>query len=144
MTDVRSLIVARPEAGVYRWRATEPARLVRQAVRSSGWHCYLLDGARITDTESFLTGCAEALGLPDRHTQDWDSLGQALTELRPAPGYVLVYDSWMVLATADPAGWRRAKQLLTDAVDTWWHRDVAMYVLLRGQGPDPDLPVLPD
>ncbi len=144
MTGISSLIAALPEPGVYRWRSTEPAQLIRRVVKEAGWRYYLLDGQEITDKETFLAACAQAFSFPDWFGHNWDALEECLTDLDEAPGYVVVFDDWAQFATNDPDAWETALDIFTEVVNTWWQSDTPMYVLLRGEGPQIDVPVLPD
>lgn len=138
MSDpLAALLDGRVPAGIYEWPAAPPPDHLSATVAAAGWRPFALDGTRIDSRATFLAACADAFALPHWFGHNWDALWDSLTDLSwaPAPGYVVLYDRWRALASADPEAWATARGLLADVSRHWADRGTPFAVLLTGDGP---------
>lgn len=143
MSDpLADLLDGRVPAAVYRWpTATRPDH----ASVTGGWRTFILDGTELRTRETFLDACEQAFHLPHWFGRNWDALWDCLTDLSwaPAPGYLVIYDRWRELAVSDPDSWAIVRRLLDEVSRYWADRQTPFAVLLTGEGPSSDVPVLP-
>jgi RNAse (barnase) inhibitor barstar len=139
MSDIRDLVGAPPEPGVYRWRRAPSAEDVSRIADRAGWRWWVLDGSAARDKPSFLAACMRAFSLPDWFGRNWDALEESLTDLAGsaarAPASIVLYDRWARFATAQPEEWATALDILQGTVERWRRRSAPLYVMLRGEGP---------
>jgi hypothetical protein len=146
MSGLAALLARRRPPGVYRWHSSLRAAHVAHAVEHAGDLCFVLDGAAVTSEAAFLDACAGVFAPPEWSGRNWDALRDRLTDLSwaPARGYVVLYDGWGMLARTDAGAWSAAYDVLAAAVERWRDTGTPMSVLLRGLGPELDVPWLDD
>jgi RNAse (barnase) inhibitor barstar len=139
VSGLAAVLAGHHEPGVYRWQeAFEPAD-VGHTVQHAGWRFGYVDGWTHQDKGGLLAEVGRALAFPDWFGQNFDALADCLTDLS-GPGTVLLWDGWGPLARAD-------RQAFDIAVDVFADRsaerpDSPFVVLLRGEGPEVDIPLL--
>jgi hypothetical protein len=140
MSGLAALLAEHNPPSVYQWRSAAPVPDVQHAVEHAGWCFRYLDGWTVEDRASFLKAAGVALDLPDVDTVD--ALGSALGRIDCGDhGLVLLWDGWSPLARNDGPAFE-------DALATFRRRahtsgDGKLAVILRGEGPDLDVPELP-
>ena len=146
MSGLAALLARRRPPGVYRWHSSLRAADVAHAVEHAGYRCFVLDGTAVTDKAAFLDTCAGTFALPEWFGRNWDALHDCLTDLSwaPARGYVVLYDGWGMLARTDSDAWSVAYDVFGAVVESWRDTGTPLSVLLRGPGPDLDVPYLDD
>lgn len=133
--------------GVFRWTGEShrerPATL-EQRIEKAGWRFVQLDTTDVADKREFLDRCAEAFDLPSWFGHNWDALDECLRglDLDEPTGLLVVWDRWADLADGDPDVFDTAIEVFRDACVAWNDDDVPGAVLLRGPGPETDLPEL--
>ncbi|WP_134767543.1 barstar family protein [Nocardioides sp. 1609] len=130
MSGLAAILAGRTPSGAYHWVSNWPPGRVREPVEEAGWRFAHLEGARIESVPELHGALAEALDLPDHYGRNLDALADCLTDL-PAR-QVLLWDTWSVLARAEPRVFSIAVDLLGSSLT----------VLLRGPGPETGLPTL--
>jgi len=133
--------------GVFRWTSgtkAGPAQRLEGQVERAGWRFVLLDTEGATDKAEFLERCAEAFDLPSWFGRNWDALDECLRglDLDEPTGLLVVWDQWADLADGDPDAFDTAIEVFRDACVAWNDDEVPGAVLLRGAGPETDLPEL--
>jgi hypothetical protein len=98
----------------------------------------------VEDSETFLKAAGAALDLADYDGGSFDALQQRLDDVSAEGhhGLVLLWDGWSPLARHDDAAFRTALSVLGDRARSAQGDKLA--VILRGEGPDLDVPELPD
>jgi hypothetical protein len=139
VSGLAGLLAGHNEPGVYQWHTAFSPSDVKHAVEHAGWRFAYVDGWTHQDKESFFEGMAEALDLPEHFGHNFDALTDSLRDL-DGKGTVLLWDGWGPLARAD-------KRAFDIACDVFGGRcmddhDAPFVVLLRGEGPDVDVPSL--
>jgi hypothetical protein len=135
MSGLAAIIAGRHEPGVFRWHAAFDRAEVAHAVEHAGWQFGYVDGWRCADKEAFLTALAEALGFPDEH-RSLDDLTDDLTGL--AEPTVLLWDGWSTLARTDDETFTRLCGIFAERAGG----TPPFTTLMRGEGPDVDVPFL--
>lgn len=130
MSGVAAVIRGDVAIGVYRWRAASDVADVRHTVEHAGWQFGYLDGVHIETVAEFHTAIADALVLPPYYGRNLDALADCLTDCDGSQ--ILLWDAWGVFARAEPRVFGVVCGLLGASITT----------LLRGPGPDVDLPLL--
>jgi len=127
--------------GVFRYNGRADAE---RRAEEHGWRYVLLDTSQVTDRDGFMDACAEAFDLPSWFARNWDSLDECLRglDLEEPDGVLVVWDGWDTLAENDPDCFEVAVEVFQDACVAWTDDDVPGAVLLRGLGPETDLPTL--
>lgn len=148
MTEIAGLAAVtgglRPP-GVYRWLSRAHPGSVRRQLSVAGWAVHVLDGRGITGAPALFDRCARVLGFPAWFGHNWDALADCLADLGwlRGSGHVLLWERYGVLARADPVAWRTARAVCAAAIETRRGTGATpLYVLLRGNGPADDVPVL--
>lgn len=134
---IEELLTGRRAPGVHLWRTDrrEAARGVTEAERA-GRRVFWLDGQGVRDKPEFLRRCAEEFSLPSYFGHNWDALQDCLNDLAWAPatrGYLVVFDHWQELATADPDAYRTALEIFETAVEYWRRTTTPMNVVLLAE-----------
>jgi hypothetical protein len=144
MSGLAALLAGHTKPAVYRWHNAAHVPDVAHAVEHAGWRFVYLDGWTVEDEESFLKAAGAALDLADYDGSSFERLRERLGEVTAEGhrGVVWLWDGWSPLARHDDRAFSTALSVLgdragQDGADT-------MAVILRGEGPDLDLPELPD
>ena len=140
MSGLAALLANHNPPSVYQWHSAAPVPDVEHAVEHAGWCFRYLDGWTVEDRSTFLKAVASALDLAD--VESVDALSAALGEIDCGDhGLVLLWDGWSPLARADDAAFDDAIEAFRQRA----HRAGAqkLAVILRGDGPELDLPELP-
>ncbi|HET6697458.1 MAG TPA: barstar family protein [Nocardioidaceae bacterium] len=143
MSGLAALLAGHNPPDLYRWHNAAHVADVQHAVEHAGWRFVSFDGWTVEDRAGFLKGAASALALPDEASESLDAFAAGLGEVPDGDcaGLVLLWDGWGPLARADAACFEQARGCLQARA-----RDQArppFAVLLRGEGPDLDVPELP-
>ncbi|QYJ04687.1 barstar family protein [Nocardioides panacisoli] len=131
MSGLAGLLAGRDAPAAYRWRAAHDAADVRRTAETAGWTFAAVDGWVRGTRAEVLADLGAALGFPATYGANLDALHDCLRDL-PGP-VVVLWDGWSTLARADERGFAAILHVLG-------RHDVA--VLLRGDGPEVDLPLL--
>lgn len=133
MSGLAAVLAGRTPPGVYRWHAAYDVEDVRHTVEGAGAHFAHLAGWRAATAAELHTEIAAALGLPDHYGRNLDALHDCLHDL--AAPTVLLWDGWSALAHGDARTFGVLLEVLGEHADR-------LTVLLRGDGPEPGVPVL--
>jgi RNAse (barnase) inhibitor barstar len=133
MSGLAAVLAGRHDPGVYRWHAAFEADEVRHAVEHAGWRFGYVDGWRHQDKREVLTAIGQALAFPDYYGRNLDALNDCLRDLDGR--VVLLWDGWGTLARADA-------HAFTGTVDVLGSWAATVTTLLRGDGPEVDVPSL--
>lgn len=144
MSGLAALLAGHTTPDTYRWHNAAHVDDVEHAVEKADWRFVYLDGWTIEDRETFLKALTSALELPDYDGSGFDALRSHLDEITAAghTGTVLLWDGWSPLARADEAAFREALSTLGGRTGAQDGDKCAL--LLRGEGPEIDVPELPD
>lgn len=124
MSGLAEVLAGRRGPGVYRWQsAWSPAR-VREPVEHAGWRFAHVEGARIETPRELHEALQEALVLPDHYGRNLDALADVVRRMDGRQ--LLLWDTWSVLADAEPRVFAVACTLLGERI----------VVVLRGSGPE--------
>jgi hypothetical protein len=142
MSGLARLLAGHTDPGVYHWASAADAEVVQHAVERAGWRYLWLDTWQVEDKAGFLTACTAAFGIDNLVDHSFDGLADALNEIEPgeSAGVVVFWDGWAPFARADPHAFDVAVDVFDARVDT--ERRGAFAVLLKGSGPETDLPEL--
>ncbi len=130
MSGLAEVLAGRMPVGAYRWESNRPVAEVRHTVEHAGWRFGHLEGARIATRAELHEALAETLALPDWYGRNLDALADVLHDVDGRQ--LLLWDTWSVLAGAEPGYFAEVVDLLGGHVS----------VLLRGDGPDVDVPLV--
>ena len=142
MSGLAALLAEHNPPSVYQWHSAAPVADVQHAVEHAGWSFRYLDGWTLEDRGTFLKAAAAALELADSGADSVESLSAGLRGVDVGGrGLVLLWDGWSPLA-------RSEKEAFDEVVAAFRQRahDATagkLAVILRGEGPDLDLPELP-
>lgn len=131
--------------GLYRWLSRAHPAAVRRELAHAGWDLHRLDGTRIRGTAGLFDSCADSLQFPAYFGNNWDALADCLADLSwlPERGRVVLWDRYGMLAASDAGAWKTAREVFHQAA---LERTAVglppLYVLVRGDGPADDLPIL--
>ena len=137
MSGLAAVLAGRHDAGVFRWHTAFDADEVRHTVVHAGWEFGYVDGWTGATEADFHAALAATLGFPDWYGGNLDALWDCLVTVVSEPT-VLLWDGWGPLAHAAPDRFPRLLRVLHD-------RSVErppFTVLLRGEGPEIDVPSL--
>jgi hypothetical protein len=138
MSGLAKVLAGRRPPGVYHWTSSASARDVRHAVEHAHWSFVLLDTCAVEDKVQFLAVSHDSFGFPDWFGHNFDALGDALSDVRPAArdaeGVLVLWDGWGPFARADRHAFDVAVDVFASRVD--FERAGPFVVLLRGPGPD--------
>ncbi len=142
MSGLAALLAEHNPPSVYQWHSAAPVADVQHAVEHAGWCFRYLDGWTVEDRGTFLKAAAASLEVSDDASESVDALSAALKDLDCGDhGLVLLWDGWSPLARNDgPA--------FDDVIEAFRQRAHSagagkLAVILRGDGPELDLPELP-
>ncbi|MCW2813929.1 MAG: hypothetical protein JWN84_1384 [Nocardioides sp.] len=130
MSGLAGLLAGHVAPGAYRWHAAYAVSDVRHTVELAGHRFAHLDGAGVEAVPDLHDALATALGFPDYYGNNLDALHDCLRDV--PDGLVLLWDAWGALARAEPRVFGVVVDLLAERLS----------VLLRGPGPELDLPSL--
>ncbi len=141
MSGLAALLAGHTPPGVYQWHNAAPAVDVQHAVEHAGWAFRYLDGWTVEDRATFLKTAASALDSAD----PGDSVSGLADCLQNVPcgdhGLVLLWDGWSPLARHDEETFHEVLSACRRRAET--QDDGKLAVILRGDGPDLDVPELP-
>ncbi|MGZ8218054.1 barstar family protein [Methylomagnum sp.] len=95
-------------------------------------NCFIINGDRICDKESFLREFSEVLGFPDYFGFNWDAFSDCVTDLSwldSSNGFLIIYKNSHAFRNASPDEWAIANEILLDAVDYWHEQGNFMTIL---------------
>src|SRR4029453_16524664 len=133
MSGLARILAHHHDPGVYRWHAAFPAGEVGHAVEHAGWGVGYVHGWHPQTRHEFLAAVGEALTFPDHYGQNLDALNDCLRDL-PGPT-VLLWDGWCTLARSDETAFDAVRGIPPG-------HTAKLTTLLRGEGPDVDVPSL--
>jgi len=142
MSGLAALLAGHNEPDIYRWHNAAHVDDIEHAVEHAGWKFVYLDAWTVEEKPSLLKATAAAFGFPGLG-ESFDALSDALADISVGDheGLILLWDGWGPLARAD-------EQVLSVALSVFGGRVNAergdkFAVVLRGEGPQIDLPELP-
>lgn len=136
MSGLAAVLAGREPPGVHRWASALDVDDVRQAVEVAHWSFAYVDGVVLDAKRDVLAELGRALDLPAHYGVNLDALHDCLRD-RSAPG-VLLWDAWATFARADGRAFAATLDVLGRRPDG----EPPLEVLLRGAGPEVDVPVL--
>jgi hypothetical protein len=138
VSGLAGLLAGHHAPGVYRWHAAFDAADVRHTVEHAGARFAYVDGWTHQEKTELLEALAEALTFPDTFGHNFVALADCVRDIEGDP-VVLLWDGWGPLARAD----RRAFDVAADILAGRSAEGRSpMSVLLRGEGPEIDVPSL--
>lgn len=143
MSGLAALLAGHNPPDLYQWHSAAQVADVRHAVEHARWRFAHLDGWTVEDEMGFRKAVAQSLALTDDGAADFDALSGSLADVE-APGkagVVLLWDGWSPLARHDDQAFREALRVLGGRANA--DRGCPFAVVLRGDGPDIDVPELP-
>ena len=142
MSGLARLLAGHTPPGVYHWASAADARVVEHAAERADWRYVGLDTWLVEGKDEFLQECKRAFGIDPNDEHSFDGLGDSLNDVTPgdASGVVVLWDGWAPFARADRHAFDVAVDVFAARVET--DRAGAFAVLLKGQGPQTDLPEL--
>jgi RNAse (barnase) inhibitor barstar len=138
MSGLAGLLAGHHRPGVYQWHQAFPVETVRHTVEHAGWRFAAVDGWTHQDKIAFLECMREAFEFPDEYGDNFDALVDCLRDVDADKGTVLLWDGWGPLARED----RHAFEVAVDVLNGRTQDEPKFAVLLRGEGPDIDVPAL--
>lgn len=144
MSGLAALLAGHTTPDVYLWHNAARVDDVAHAVEKADWRFAYLDGWTIEDKETFLKAAGAALDLPDYDGSSFEALDAGLMKLHAEghKGTMFLWDGWSPLARADEATFNEARRVLGGR--THAENCDKCAVLLRGEGPEIEVPELPD
>lgn len=141
MSGLAALLAGHNPPDVYQWHSAAHVPDVQHAVEHAGWAFRYLDGWTIEDKQSYLAALAKSLDIPDPGG-DFDAMANGLADVEPSgqAGMVLLWDGWSPLARHDQEAFDTALSALLGRSSAEGGK---FAVILRGEGPELDLPELP-
>ncbi|WP_340538668.1 barstar family protein [Nocardioides sp. GXZ039] len=130
MSGLAEVLSGRAPQGAYHWVSNWSPDEIRHTVEHAGWRFAHLEGARIESVPDLHEALSQALDLPEYYGRNLDALAECLAELPEKQ--LLLWDTWSVLARAEPRVFSIAVDLLGESLT----------LLLRGPGPETGLPTL--
>lgn len=129
---------------MYRWRSRAHPAAVRRELVAHGWALHLINGRRVVSAGALFDRCTEVLAFPSWFGRTFDGLAFCLGDLSwlSGRGHVVLWEAWGVLAGRDPWTWRQAYRVFGAAAAERVAGAPPLYLLLRGDGPTTDIPVL--
>lgn len=142
MSGLARLLAGHTPPGVYHWTSAQGPAGVQHAVEHAGWRFIGLDTWKVADKAGFLEACQQSFGFPERLGRNFDTLADALSDVRvpDLSGVVVLWDGWAPLARADANVFKVALDVFASRVD--FERGGPFAVLLHGVGPETNVPEL--
>lgn len=142
MSGLAALLAEHNPPSVYQWHSAASVGDVQHAVEHAGWSFRYLDGWTLEDRATFLKAAAASLELSDSDAESVEALTTGLGQIDVGGrGLVLLWDGWSPLARSDGAAFDEVVEAFRQRAHDAGAGKVA--VILRGEGPDLDLPELP-
>jgi hypothetical protein len=139
VSGLAGLLAGHHAPGVYQWHAAFGPEDVRHTVEKAGARFAYVDGWTHQEKAELVEALAEALGCPDSADGAFDDAFSACLQAIDGDHLVLLWDGWGPLARTDRGAFdSAAKRLAHRASDG----PSPMTVLLRGEGPEIDVPSL--
>jgi len=138
VSGLAGLLAGHHPPGIYQWHAAFAPEDVRHTVEHAGARFAYVDGWTHQEEDELLEALGEALELPDSFGQSLDGLADCLRDLDGKP-IVLLWDGWGPLARSDEETFGKAADILAGRAN---EGHCPMSVLLRGGGPEIDVPSL--
>lgn len=144
MSGLAALLAGHTDPDVYLWHNAANVADVEHAVEKAGWRFVYLDGWMVEDRDGFLKSLGAAMEIPGYDGQGFDGLPEKLHDVdaHGGRGIVFLWDGWSPLARADEEAFQQAVQVLGGRAHEEGCDKCA--VLLRGEGPEIEIPELPD
>ena len=140
MSGLAALLAEHNPPSVYQWHSAASVPDVQHAVEHAGWTFHYLDGWTVEDRTTFLKAAAASLELSD--CDSVESLSAALQDVEVGGrGLVLLWDGWSPLARSENEVFEEVVAAFRGRAHATGTGKVA--VILRGEGPELDLPELP-
>jgi hypothetical protein len=140
MSGLAALLAEHNPPSVYQWHSAAPVPDVQHAVEHAGWSFRYVDGWTVEDRAAFVETAAASLDLAG--CESVDELGAGLDGVEvEGRGMVLLWDGWSPLARSDRATFDEVVAACRRRAHDATGSTVA--VILRGDGPELDLPELP-
>lgn len=136
MSGLAAVLAGRHAPGVLRWHAAFAPDDVAHTVTHAGWGFGHLDGVTASTKVEVLSALGRVLAFPSYYGENLDALADCLADLDRT---VLLWDEWAYLARADEGAFQAVLDVLEERADDTSRPFV---VLLRGDGPDLDVPSL--
>ncbi len=137
MSGLAGVLAGRRGAGVHTWHSALHVPDVQHAVEHAGWRFGYVDGVALEEKDQVLRAIGDALEFPEHFRgKSLDGLRDCLRDLDTPT--VLLWEAWGPFARAHPDVFGRVLKVL-GARDG---DDAAFEVLLRGPGPEVDVPSL--
>jgi hypothetical protein len=151
MSGLAGILAGHHAPGVYRWHAAFSPADVQHAVEHAGWRFARVDGVGIESKAELMEALGAALQAPAHFGRNLDALRDVLRDVGDGQHEVggpdgagasggrllLLWDEWGPLARADRATFDAVTEIFAERCGKG---DLA--VLLRGEGPELDLPSL--
>ncbi|GAB7003734.1 hypothetical protein JCM18899A_12060 [Nocardioides sp. AN3] len=135
MSGLAGILAGHHAPGVYRWHAAFGAADVRHTVEHAGWRFARVDGVGVEDKVTLMSRLGPAVGAPDQAEPSIDAMRDVLRDV-DGP-FLLLWDEWGPLARADRDTFDEVTGLFADRA-----AQAQLAVLLRGEGPQIDVPSL--
>ena len=140
MSGLAALLAEHNPPSVYQWHSAASVADVQHAVEHAGWAFRYLDGWTLEDRATFLKAASTSLEIAD--ADDVEALSAGLKDVEvDGRGLVLLWDGWSPLARSDRASFDAVVDVFRRRAHDPGAGKVA--VILRGEGPELDLPELP-
>jgi hypothetical protein len=140
MSGLAALLAQHNRPSVYQWRSAAPVADVQHAVEHAGWCFRYLDGWTLEDRSTFLKSAGAALELAEADSVEALSAGLQGIDCGDH-GLVLLWDGWSPLARADEDTFKEVLAAFRRRAHATSAGKLA--VIMRGEGPDLDVPELP-
>jgi RNAse (barnase) inhibitor barstar len=137
LSGLAGLLAGHQPPGVYSWHAAFDVSDVRRSAEHGGALFGYVDGWTHQTKAEALDAFAEALAFPDWFGHNLDALADCLADV--VEPTVVLWDGWATLARAEPDVFAAILEILGDRSGAG---AVAFSVLLRGDGPELDVPAL--
>ncbi|MFL6158215.1 MAG: barstar family protein [Marmoricola sp.] len=138
MSGLAGLLAGHLPPGVYTWHAAFEPDEVRRTVEHAGAVFAHVDGWTAAGTAEFLGAVGTALGFPEWYGQNLDAFEDCLGDLDGSP-VLLLWDGWGTLARSEPVAFAAVLDICTERATS---PRSAFSLLLRGAGPEIDVPAL--
>lgn len=135
MSGLAGILAGHHAPGVYRWHAAFGAADVQHTVEHAGWRFARVDGVGVEDKAALMDRLGAAVGAPDHFGRNLDAVWDVLRDGETP--MLLLWDEWGPLARADRDTFDRLTGLFSNRAEQG-----DLTVLLRGEGPDIDVPSL--